>query len=927
MRQISVAILFVSVLLSPTSLVAASADFSGTWRGSISGIENCPNGRGFLSLAAIATFVQSGDSVSGNITLAGNDPCMPSAPAENDALPISGTASGSTLVSTFKAANGETIRAAIEVNGNLMTLTITGTSARGSAFGPFSGTLTRITNQATEITRFVTIPSTISAGDSATLIWAVTNATSVVIDNGIGPVRPFGSITISPTETTTYTITATGTSTVSAKTTVTVAGAGPRVAVGERPQGMLQIAGNAGGTDSFTVTNLGSAATAVTLSQSGDFFQLDRTSFTLQPRAAQPVAITALAQPAGIYTGTVTIASGNQTLTVLVRLLVAARPALPVDPRPAAARFETSAPAGQNPPAVSARFTNRGRSTVQALIVTDVPWIIPANTMITIQPGQSQDLSFTIDRTKRDDGGAIGSAAGNLTLRFLGPANGIGAFGATSTSTSASTQVIDVVKATASTGVAPPLQSGEVAFYLPGCGTLGTTVCDAFFSSRATSAITDLRLHLPTNQQVASIATLNANLSVGLLSLTRTVFGFEGSTSLQGRSAEVANLSVSALRIVNPEAGLAYATSVPVLRSDRGVAAGSRLVLSGVQRSDAYTTSIIVQELSGSAATAELQAYNASGAPIGSASTISIPAFGETNDAGATTVAGASSVVIRNTSSGTGRINAVGRVESAATRDTWTLLEPSITAGSASQTLIMPMPSPAGTGQTTLFVTNVTAAPVEVRTETVGGASRRRAVGFGDTSSANLIFTTVLGPLQTISPAVTSTAGYVRLGAPEGSVSASARLTLLGASGEAFGGALPLVPDSAALRPTETKRFAGVDDASAASISAKVPSTYRTSLIMIETGGASTSVQVTLRFVLSGTLASSRATISRVFTVGAGQAFTISDLASAVIGLSRDTLGNLRNMQLDVQVLDGGRVLPFVQSIDNATGDVTMRSE
>ena len=927
MRQISVAILFASVALSASSLSAASADFSGTWKGSISGIENCPNGRAVNSLLATATFDQSGDSVSGAITLFGNDPCVPSSPASTFTLPVSGPASGSTLVTTFKAPDGETIRSAIEVNGNLMTLTITGTNDRGGAFGPITGTLVRASGQATEITRFLATPSTISAGDSATLIWAVTNATSVVIDNGIGPVRPVGSITISPTETTTYTITATGTSTVTAKTTVTVAGAGPRVAIGERPQGMLQIAGNSGGTDSFVVANIGSAATTVTLSQSGNFFELDRTSFTLQPRAAQPVAIKALAQPAGVYTGTVTIASGTQTLTVLVRLLVAARPPAPVDPRPTAARFETSAPAGQNPPTVSARFTNRGSGVVQALVVTDVPWIIPVNTMVTIQPGQSQDLAFPIDRTKRDDGGAIGSAAGNLTIRFLGPGSGISAFGTGgSTSPSASTQVIDVVKATASTGMAPALQSGEVAFYLPGCGTIGTTVCDAFFSSRATSAVTDLRLLLPTNQQIATVAALNSNLSVGFLSLTRTVFGFEGSTSLQGRSAQTANLSVSALRIVNPEASLAYATSMPVLRSDRGVSAGNRLVLSGVQRGDSYTTSITVQELSGTAATAELQAYNATGVPVGSASTITIPAFGETNDGGSTTIAGAGSVVIRNTSSGTGRINAVGRVENSTTKDTWILLEPSITAGFASTTLIMPMPSSAGTVQTKLFVTNVTGAPVEVRTETVGGLSRRRAVGAGSTS-VNLVSTTTLGSLQTISPAVNATAGYVRLGAPEGSISASARMTLLGSSGEAFGGALPLVPDSTALRPTEIKRFAGVDDASAASISAKVPSTYRTSLIMVETGGASTSVQVTLRFVLAGTLASSRATISKVFTIGAGQALTISDLASAVIGLSRDTLGNLRNMQLDVQVLDGGRVLPFVQSIDNATGDVTMRSE
>jgi len=47
-------------------------------------------------------------------------------------------------------------------------------------------------------------------GDSATLSWSFTDATSVIIDNGIGEVSKSGSFTVSPTETTTYTITATG---------------------------------------------------------------------------------------------------------------------------------------------------------------------------------------------------------------------------------------------------------------------------------------------------------------------------------------------------------------------------------------------------------------------------------------------------------------------------------------------------------------------------------------------------------------------------------------------------------------------------------------------------------------------------------------------------------------------------------------------
>ena len=48
--------------------------------------------------------------------------------------------------------------------------------------------------------------STITEGESATLSWEVTNATSVSLDQEIGTVALSGSTSISPTSTTTYTI-------------------------------------------------------------------------------------------------------------------------------------------------------------------------------------------------------------------------------------------------------------------------------------------------------------------------------------------------------------------------------------------------------------------------------------------------------------------------------------------------------------------------------------------------------------------------------------------------------------------------------------------------------------------------------------------------------------------------------------------------
>jgi len=63
----------------------------------------------------------------------------------------------------------------------------------------------------------------ITVGESSTLSWSVTDATTVTIDQGVGTVALSGATTVSPITTTTYTLTATNTAgSVTATTTVTV---------------------------------------------------------------------------------------------------------------------------------------------------------------------------------------------------------------------------------------------------------------------------------------------------------------------------------------------------------------------------------------------------------------------------------------------------------------------------------------------------------------------------------------------------------------------------------------------------------------------------------------------------------------------------------------------------------------------------------
>jgi peptidoglycan-associated lipoprotein len=58
------------------------------------------------------------------------------------------------------------------------------------------------------ISAFTIEPATVERGQSATLRWSVANATSVIIDRGIGSVDVSGQRTVVPADSTTYTLTA-----------------------------------------------------------------------------------------------------------------------------------------------------------------------------------------------------------------------------------------------------------------------------------------------------------------------------------------------------------------------------------------------------------------------------------------------------------------------------------------------------------------------------------------------------------------------------------------------------------------------------------------------------------------------------------------------------------------------------------------------
>ncbi len=102
-------------------------------------------------------------------------------------------------------------------------------------------------------------PATIISGQSSTITWASTDATSVSIDQGIGAVALSGSKVVTPAQTTTYTLTVTGPGgTATANVIVTVTSpATPTVTISATPV-VIQVGGSS--TLIWATTNAASAS-------------------------------------------------------------------------------------------------------------------------------------------------------------------------------------------------------------------------------------------------------------------------------------------------------------------------------------------------------------------------------------------------------------------------------------------------------------------------------------------------------------------------------------------------------------------------------------------------------------------------------------------------------------------------------------------
>lgn len=112
------------------------------------------------------------------------------------------------------------------------TITTTYTLTASNATSQQNATATvTVTSPQVQILTCTATPMNIMQGESATIVYATVNATTVSVSNGVGNVSPTGSFVVTPTTTTTYQITAanTGGSTSCSVTVQVTPGQAPRI--------------------------------------------------------------------------------------------------------------------------------------------------------------------------------------------------------------------------------------------------------------------------------------------------------------------------------------------------------------------------------------------------------------------------------------------------------------------------------------------------------------------------------------------------------------------------------------------------------------------------------------------------------------------------------------------------------------------------
>jgi hypothetical protein len=223
------------------------------------------------------------------------------------------------------------------------TYTITASGASGSVAANCSVAVTVTAGTLPRIVQFSAAPMSITAGQSATLVWAVDNSTSVSISPTIGNVSAAGTQTVSPTATTTYTLTATNaTGNITAQATITVTGVAPTISSFTASPPTTASGG--------AVVLACTAANATAINIAGTSFTSSPATLTVHPTATTTYTCNATGPVPPNATATVTVTvtgstgtGGPQIIFATGNLFVTSTRVFNLD------ASESFSPAGNNP--------------------------------------------------------------------------------------------------------------------------------------------------------------------------------------------------------------------------------------------------------------------------------------------------------------------------------------------------------------------------------------------------------------------------------------------------------------------------------------------------------------------------------------------------------------------------------------------------
>jgi hypothetical protein len=600
-------------------------------------------------------------------------------------------------------------------------------------------------------------------------------------------------------------------------------------------------------------------------------------------------------------------------------------------------RIDLSAPIGTNPSG-SVQFQNNGSGDAVGLASSDVPWIIPQSGTITIPPGGTVTVNFTIDRSQRADASAPnGSATGSFL--FIYPPGSTARYApndAAPPSLSAGVPISDTVKGPSTQATLPPLSAGEVAIVLPGVGHVTGSggreyVSDVSIVNSVSGSLSDVQLYFVTaSVSLAAPQALPASQSVMLADAVTSYFGTAGEVgTLHIRSHSADKLSVAANIFNRSNARGTFGTAIPAFRTTRAIGANETLAISGLRKDATSHTNVFVQEVSGTPATADVSFFDTNGgAPLTTIPSVSIAAFGLTQ---LILAAPDGTVFATIANHGPGRIVAYATPLDEASGDTWALADWSrqYAIGPADPQIVAVAGAAPGANNT-YFRTDLS----------LTNAGKETATGVLRYFPSNIARPLSLAPGETrvIKDVVTQlfnvpapSVGYLLFtpDQPARIALSSRTYTTVQNDIATFGTGVPTLPMSAALRKGESRVFGGLDDSTHATVVAARPATFRTNFGMIETSGQGATVRISVFFSDGRQLAAGGPVASKSYVLVPNDFQQYSGLVESIVGSSRETTyGDLHNVQVRFEVTGGsGSVVPFVTSADNGTGDTVLRTE